>query len=97
LALRSIAFALFLVWSLLGCQTAQDRSLNPDDAITKAVKEALVEDRHMNLLRVDVDTDKGIVYLSGDVDAPQHKLRAEQIARKVGGVSDVVNKIQVEP
>lgn len=49
----------------------------------------------MNLIRVDVDCDQGVVYLSGEVDTVEHKLRAEQIAGTVEGVKEVVNKIKV--
>jgi osmotically-inducible protein OsmY len=36
-----------------------------------------------------------VVYLTGEVDTPQHKLRAEALARKVTGVKTVVSKVRV--
>jgi osmotically-inducible protein OsmY len=68
-----------------------------DMSITAAVKERLAADRFANLMRVNVDTSGGIVYLNGVVPSLDHKIRAEQIARQVGGVTQVVNNLQVQP
>jgi osmotically-inducible protein OsmY len=40
-----------------------------------------------------VSTFKGVVYLSGDVDSPSAKEKAELLARETPGVTDVVNSI----
>ena len=50
-----------------------------------------------NLARVHVDTTGGIVYLNGAVPSTDHKFRAEQVAREVRGVTQVVNNLQVQP
>lgn len=68
-----------------------------DMSITTAVKERLAADRFANLMRVNVDTSGGIVYLNGVVPTMDHKIRAEQIARQVGGVTQVVNNLQIQP
>jgi osmotically-inducible protein OsmY len=68
-----------------------------DMSITAAVKERLAADRFANLMRVNVDTSGGIVYLNGVVPTIDHKIRAEQIARQVGGVTQVVNNLQIQP
>jgi hypothetical protein len=47
------------------------------------------------IIRVDVDISNAVVYLSGVVDSPEQKQRAEQRAREVSGVRDVVNSLQV--
>jgi osmotically-inducible protein OsmY len=96
-AYRRSTYAVILVVALAACQAAGHRSSQQpnDDFITRSVKAALVEDRQMNLIRVDVDCDEGIVYLSGEVDTVEHQLRAEQIAGTVEGVKEVVNKIKV--
>ena len=54
-------------------------------------------DRTANLARVRVDTTEGTVYLNGVVPSPDHKIRAEQIARDVRGVNQVVNNLQMQP
>lgn len=81
-----------------GCQTVTGKSLgqNIDDkTITAEVKAKLVADKIRNLTSVDVDTNRGIVYLGGNVSSAETKRDAEQIARRVTGVRGVVNNIQV--
>ena len=85
----SLRLALALALFIPGCPASVD------DSITKSVLEALVEDRQMNLVRVDVETEAGTVYLRGEVDTAEHKVRAEQLARGIQGVKEVVNKLKV--
>ena len=66
-----------------------------DASITASVKSKLVADRATNLTRVDVDTNRGTVYLNGTVDTPQQKAKAEQLAWQAKGVKSVVNNLQV--
>lgn len=46
---------------------------------------------------VNVDVDRGVVQLSGFVDDPEKKNRAERLARSVEGVVDVRNDIELRP
>jgi osmotically-inducible protein OsmY len=48
------------------------------------------------LTKVDVDTNKGTVYLTGNVENATVKARATEIARAVSGVRDVVNNLTVQ-
>jgi hyperosmotically inducible protein len=66
-----------------------------DAAITSKVKSALVADATTNPLKVDVDTNEGVVRLSGTVEKAENRTRAEEVARNVEGVRRVVNDIQV--
>ncbi len=78
----------------------QSKALPPmpnDPMITETVKDRLTMDRVANLSRVRVDTTEGTVYLNGVVPSTEHKIRAEQIARDVRGVNQVVNNLQVQP
>jgi hyperosmotically inducible protein len=91
-------FALLLALSLLGCtqMTGKTAGENVDDAtVTSAVKSQLVMDKAANLTRVDVDTNRGIVYLNGTVESSEQKQRAEDLAERVKGVTKVVNNLQV--
>lgn len=92
-------FAILLVaLSLSGCyaMTGKSAGQNIDDAsITASVKSQLVADKASNLIRVDVDTNRGVVYLNGTVDTPAQKTRAEDLARRVRGVTNVVNNLQI--
>jgi len=89
---------LVLATVLFGCQamTGKTAGQNIDDAaITASVKSQLVADKASNLVRVDVDTNQGVVYLNGTVESPEQKVRAEELARRVRGVSGVVNNLQI--
>ena len=69
-----------------------------DDAtITAKVKTALLNDPAVGGLRIDVDTFKGVVTLSGAVKSRDEEQQAVALARKVGGVIDVKSTLQVNP
>jgi len=96
--MKAIVTAL-LVISLMGCQamTGKTAGQNVDDAtITASVKSTLVADKAANLTRIDVDTNSGIVALNGVVESADQKARAEQLARRVDGVRNVINNLQVQ-
>ena len=68
-----------------------------DDAtITTKVKAALAEDGRTNALQVNVETENGVVQLSGFVNNGTAKGAAESIARGVAGVRSVKNEIDVK-
>jgi hyperosmotically inducible periplasmic protein len=68
-----------------------------DDAtITTRVKTALLNDPQVAGLKIDVDTTKGIVTMSGIVKSRGEEQRAIQIARGVPGVHDVKSTLQVQ-
>ncbi len=98
---KSLALALML--SLVGAQaamTAADKSEKveqfvDDAAITTAVKAKLAADKIKTLVRVSVDTIKGVVTLTGTVESADQKNHAEEVARGVKGVSKVVNNLQI--
>jgi hyperosmotically inducible periplasmic protein len=84
----------------VGCRSTTGQSLgtNIDNQTLKAsVKSRLVADRLGNLTRIGVDANEGIVSLTGTVESPELRERAEQIAREADGVRQVVNSIQVTP
>jgi osmotically-inducible protein OsmY len=77
--------------------TGRSAGRNIDDAsITAAVKSTLVADKAANLTRVDVDTTNGVVALNGIVSSAEQKERAAQLARRVDGVRNVINNLQVQ-
>ena len=96
--MKTIVTAL-LVMTLMGCQamTGKTAGQNVDDAtITASVKSTLVADKAANLTRIDVDTNSGVVALNGTVESGEQKARAEQLARRVDGVRNVINNLQVQ-
>ena len=67
-----------------------------DDAtITARVKTALLNDPLTGGLRIDVDTFKGVVTLSGGVKSAAERDKAIEIARKTPGVVDVKSTLQI--
>jgi osmotically-inducible protein OsmY len=69
-----------------------------DDAtIPTRVKTALLNDPDVGGLRIDVDTFKGVVTLSGSVKTPAERDKAIAIARRIGGVTDVKSTLQIQP
>jgi hyperosmotically inducible protein len=95
-----ITLVSLLLLAAVGCRSMTGQSLgtNIDNKTTTAtVKARLAADQLQNLTWVDVDTSAGTVYLTGTASSEAQKRRAEEVARSVGGVREVVNNIQVRP
>ena len=67
-----------------------------DAAITTAVNAELVKDTSLSALKIDVDTQRGQVVLSGTAPNDMAKARATQLAQAVGGVLGVDNRLAVK-
>lgn len=79
-------------------KTAEKIGQKTDDAtITIAVKGALLKADDKLAGKVKVSTGNGVVSLVGAVATPEEKMRAEQIAGTVQGVTRVINAIDVVP
>jgi osmotically-inducible protein OsmY len=68
-----------------------------DTTITTRVKTAMLNDPTVGGMRVDVDTFKGVVTLSGRVKSQAEKDQAIALARKIDGVVEVKDALQVIP
>ena len=68
-----------------------------DTTITTRVKTAMLNDPAVGGLSIDVDTYKGVVTLSGRVKNPGEREQALALARKVDGVTEVKDALQVIP
>jgi len=84
----------------LGCASTPTRESTgeyvDDSAITAKVKTALIKDPIVSAFDVSVKTYKGMVQLSGFVNTPDQKNRAEEVARGVYGVTSVNNSLVVK-
>lgn len=90
----TVAFLLLIA----GCQamTGATAGQNIDDGtLTTSVKTSLAGERLNTLTRVGVETNNGIVVLTGEVETAVEKSRAGTIASQVKGVRQVVNNLQV--
>jgi hyperosmotically inducible periplasmic protein len=96
--LRAALLALFLITPLLLAACGKTVGETIDDAtITTRVKTAFVNDPLVGALRIDVDTFKGIVTLSGRVKSKAEETKAIELARKAKGVVDVKSTLVIEP
>jgi osmotically-inducible protein OsmY len=68
-----------------------------DTTITTRVKTAMLNDPTVGGLRIDVDTFKGVVTLSGRVKSQAEKDQALAIARRTDGVVEVKDALQIIP
>lgn len=66
-----------------------------DAALTAAVKTKFLADTKVSGLKIDVDTSKGVVTLSGTVPTADERTQAVAIAKETDGVKSVVNKLKV--
>jgi hyperosmotically inducible protein len=69
----------------------------PDAWVTTKVKMALMTNENVSARDVNVDTVDGRVTLHGAVSTAAEKTQAEQVARKIEGVREVRNLLQVVP
>jgi osmotically-inducible protein OsmY len=94
----TVLVAFLLVFSILATACGKSVGETIDDAtITTRVKTALLNDPDIGGLRIDVDTFKGVVTLSGRVKSQTEEQKAVAIARRTDGVTDVKSTLQVEP
>lgn len=97
--LARLAALLLLIVALGGCQAVTGETLgqNIDDTtITTTVKAKLAAEKGATLTRVGVDTNRGVVTLTGVVSTAADRALAERVARGVGGVTGVRNNLQVQ-
>src|SRR5262249_22536048 len=87
----SIVIAITVV--LVGCSSQEAK----DSAVTAKVKSKLAADPQTSAIKIGVQTNEGVVTLSGTVPSDTEKSRTEEIAKNTDGVSRVVNDIKVNP
>ena len=90
-----------LIAGLAGCAssggTGEKTGEYVDDAwITSKVKSKMIADDEVKAHNIDVDTDKGVVTLSGTAESWQEANKAADIARGVKGVTAVENDIRIQ-
>ncbi len=97
--------ALLLVGTLsvpvvAGCarRQAPTNAAAVDDAVvTTRVKTAFINDPIVGAARIDVDTFRGVVTLSGRVASKEQEASAIALARTMRGVADVKSTLQIQP
>ena len=96
-ALLVLALTTPLLTSCGASTTRANVSAPVDDAtITTRVKTAFINDPVVGAAKIDVDTFKGVVTLSGHVKNKDEEQKAISLARSIRGVSDVKSSLQVQ-
>ena len=94
---KAAALAVIVAAPLVtGCGKTVGQAID-DTTITTRVKTSMLNDPAVGGMRIDVDTFKGVVTLSGRVKSESERQQAIGLARKVGGVVEVKDALQVEP
>lgn len=92
---------LVLVFALLltgACRTTETLGRQVDDSvITSKLNAKLAADPDVNMRDVAVQTDEGMVTLTGRVENVRAKSEAERLARQIDGVRGVRNHLAVGP
>jgi hypothetical protein len=78
-------------------EAARGNESRPNDAtITAQVTAALATDPQLSSVRIDVDTQDGVVTLTGPAPDEKARVRATQLAAAPEGVVRVENRLRVE-
>ena len=67
-----------------------------DAAITTKVKASLLTEKNLKSLGINVDTNNGVVTLTGTVPSATEVKQAEDVARGVKGVKEVKNELHLK-
>tara|TARA_B100000614_G_scaffold49622_1_gene42572 strand:- start:2384 stop:3037 length:654 start_codon:yes stop_codon:yes gene_type:complete len=84
----------------IGITAAQDKTMGQalDDAnVSNQIKAKLLSENSEKYAEVDVEVANGLVLLSGRVNFPEDRVRAEGIAWSAALTKDVANEIKIEP
>lgn len=67
-----------------------------DSALTTKVKAALLHSKHLKSLHIKVESTEGVVTLSGTVPTEAQIDQAVAVAKRVKGVTDVHNALELK-
>lgn len=107
--LTKMLIFILLMGVVAGCASWRDReregastdhgagttSRTDDAALTAKVKAKLLSEDALNGMNIDVDTQSGVVFLSGVVETADQKRKAIELAQNTEGVRDVEDNLKV--
>jgi len=94
-----LSVALTGLIALNGCDSTSEKSIPQtlsDASISLEVQKKLASDPVSNFPRIDVETEAGVVNLSGVVQTETQRAQAARLAQAVEGVIGVNNNLQVQ-
>jgi osmotically-inducible protein OsmY len=97
-AIKTLTVIVAFLFLMTGCQamTGATMGQNIDDGnLTSSVKSKLASDKLVTLTRVGVETNNGVVYLTGEGETAEEKARSGSLSSVVTGVKKGVNNMQV--
>ena len=97
---KIFALVTLLICIISGCETIREKTSGPefeDTKLTAIIKAQLAREDTASVQAITVNVDNGVAKLKGTVNSPEKKAKAEEITRKVSGVKDVVNNLEVKP
>lgn len=77
-------------------QNKEVERIADDSVITASIKAAILKEEGFKGLQISVETHRGVVLLSGFVDAPIQVSTAERLAKETTGVISVKNSLIVK-
>jgi len=80
---------------LAGCNALKPGHSTDDKTITTQIQAGLFDDSVLKMRDIHVESDKGVVTLTGNVNTELEKAAAERVAGQVEGVKSVVNQLLV--
>jgi hyperosmotically inducible protein len=66
-----------------------------DSALTAKIKTAFAKDKDVSAMKINIDSDKGVVKLTGNVKSKAEADKAVAIAKGTKGVASVQNNLKV--
>jgi len=95
---KRLTVGLMILFFMTGCQAMTGQTAGEiidDSVITTSVKTQLASDKVGTLTRVEVETNNGVVYLTGQVQTAEQRSHVGSVVSQVKGVKRVVNNLQV--
>lgn len=89
----------YFIWSLVGCSYHSANLMGlkvKDRSITGEVKLMLLYHRSTSILNTNVDTQNGVVKISGKARNAAEKALYTKLVADVAGVKGVVNNMEIE-
>jgi osmotically-inducible protein OsmY len=89
-----------LICIISGCETIREKTSGPefeDTKLTAIIKAQLAREDTASVQADHGQCRQRRCQAQGHVNSPEKKAKAEEITRKVSGVKDVVNNLEVKP
>ncbi len=93
---RVIALGLLSGLAAIGLEGCAGGNYAADDALASRIDQALLVTDELNLSRIEVSVEPGVIYLSGMSDDHESKVHAEQVAQDFAEERKIMNKIEVD-